>query len=211
MNQFRETYNHFKAALEDVDCSNYWEWMLISDDLKAVALYVNFYDQITLAWEKTKKPFIEEENAVSTLMQYLLKNVALIEKSKNRYTPNYMYKVAFNAFYPLGRIKRDIDNWVNHACQYDFDSENMRQFDECDDFDNRWYSESFIYHKLIVEDEYFTEEHDNLWKVIEASDTNTKRVVEFLLGGRKLGKKLHVKYPEIIAELRDKLKNFDSH
>lgn len=144
MNQFKETLNLFKPALEGESYDSYWEWMLIPDKLKAAALYIQFYDQITLAWAKTMKPFIEEETAISTLMQYLIKNVDIIKENRKRYTPNYIYKIAFNAFYPLGRIKRDIENWSHRRSCYDVDSENERLHNEFDeyDFDNRYYVKS---------------------------------------------------------------------
>ena len=56
-NQFKETLNIFKSTLEveDFNFNTYWEWMFIPDNLKAAALYVQYYDKITLAGRKTKK------------------------------------------------------------------------------------------------------------------------------------------------------------
>lgn len=208
MNQFKETLNHFKPALTGFDYSTYWEWMLIPDDYKAAALYVQFYDAITLAWSKTQKPFIEEENAVSTLMQYLIKNVEIIKLNRKRFTPNYLYKIAFNAFYPLGRIQRDIDYFYNeHRCPVRKDS--AKNGDSLDnmDADNYFYCESVYFERGVVTDEYFEDrfvDHD-IWAIIESCDDDTQRVIEYLLGGRKLGKKLSAKFPAVIAELRIKL------
>lgn len=212
MNQFKETLDHFKPALTGLDYSTYWEWMLIPDDYKAAALYVQFYDAITLAWYKTQKPFIEEEIALSTLMQYLLKNVEIIKQNRNRFTPNYMYKVAFNAFYPLGRIQRDIDYFYNeHASEYEKIRNRSDDMSEEFDPDNSAYSERPFTDRLMVFDIYFHDTHDDeIWKIIESCDDDTKRVIEYLLGGRKLGKKLSAKIPAVIAELRIKLEKYNT-
>lgn len=208
MNQFKETLNRFKPALAELDYSTYWEWMLIPDDYKAAALYVQFYDAIALAWSKTQRPFIEEETAISTLMQYLIKNVEIIKENRKRFTPNYMYKVAFNAFYPLGRIQRDIDYFYNeHRSPIGKDSsKNGDSLDNMDD-DNYFYCESVYFERGAVADKYFEERlvDQNIWAIIESCDDDTQRVIEYLLGGRKLGKKLSAKFPAVIAELRIKL------
>ena len=125
MNQFIETRKLFENVIGVKYPLTYEVWLVVRDNLKAAALYVKFFDQITLAWRKTKKPFMEEETAISTLMQYLMKNVDIIKENPKRYTPNYIYRVAFNAFYPLGRIKRDIDEWSHRTVDYDLDLELM--------------------------------------------------------------------------------------
>ncbi|MCM1226147.1 MAG: hypothetical protein NC320_01820 [Clostridium sp.] len=200
-NQFNDTLNLFKSGLTDSAYSTYWEWMLIPDNLKAAALYVNFYDEITLAWSKTRKPFVEEETAVSTLMQYIIKNVEIIKDNRKRFTPNYLYKVAFNAFYPLGRIKRDIDIWENRRSMY-----RSVEFEDVDDPDNTYYSHENCLDKSYTVDDYH---EDNkllyVWAVIDSCDDETKRVIESLIGGKKLGKRLAEKSPEIISLLKIKL------
>lgn len=203
MNQFKETLNRFNPALVGLDYSTYWEWMLISDDLKAAALYVQFYDTLTLAWIKTQKPFIDEEVAVSTLMQYLIKNVEIIKQNRNRFTPNYLYKVAFNAFYPLGRIKRDIDRFNCERSLYEYVPEFKSQCDE--DADNNYYWDSLYVCKAVTEDVIMDSDVSAIWTIIESCDEETKKVIESLIGGRKLGKKLSAKAPKIIEELKIKL------
>lgn len=211
MNQFKETLNRFKPALVELDYSTYWEWMLIPDDLKAVALYVQFYDAVTLAWSKTQKPFIEEEAAVSTLMQYLIKNVEIIKQNRNRFTANYLYKVAFNALYSLGVIKRDIDYFYNeHVSEYQKIKNRPDDMSEEFDPDNSAYSEQSFTDRLMIFDIYFHDTHDDeIWKIIENCDDDTKRIIEYLLGGRKLGKKLSARIPAVIAELKIKLEKYN--
>lgn len=212
MNQFKETFNRFKPALTGLDYSTYWEWMLIPDDLKSAALYVQFYDTITLAWSKTQKPFIEEEIAVSTVMQYLIKNVEIIGQHRKRFTPEYMYKIAFNALYPLGRIKRDIDYYYNeHASEYEKVKNRSDDMSEEFDPDNSAYTERVFTDRLITSDVYFDDTHDDdIWCVIESCDDDTKRIIEYLLGGKKLGKKLSAKVPDVVADLRIKLEKYNT-
>ncbi len=205
MNQFKETFNRFKPALTGFDYNTYGEWMLIPDNLKSVALYVQFYDEVNLAWIKTHKPFMEEETAISTLLQYLVKNVEIIKSDYKRYTSNYIYKVAFNAFYPLGRIKRDIDEWVHRDSSYEFNLELFFQYEEYDN-DNFYYSEPFTLSKFFKEDTYFSDGINQIWEIIESCSEIEKKVMESLIGGKKLGKRLDSKSSEIIAELRIKLK-----
>lgn len=204
MNQFKETYNLFKSAIVDLNSDTYWKWMLIPNDLKAAALYVQFYDAITLAWSKTQKPFIEEETAVSTVIQYIIKNVEVIKEDRKRFTPNYLYKVAFNALYPLGRIQRDELAWSNRRSMYTLESE-----DDLLDSDNIYYNES-NYSDVFFDttDPFVDTEQEEIWEIIDACDDATKKVIESLIGGRKLGKKLNNKAPEIIEMLRLKLHKF---
>lgn len=206
MNQFKETYSLFHSALTDLEFNTYWTWMLIPDNLKAVALYVRFYDEIALAWRKTVKPFMEEETAVSTLMQYILKNVEIIKADRKRYTPSYMYKIAFNAFYPLGRIQRDIDRFNQEETFWNYTHEFDNQ--SSDDVDNNFYWDSPYLCKVVAIDESDDERLEEVWKIIESCDEQTKKVIESLIGGKKLGKRLKAKSPEIIAELKIKLCNY---
>ena len=115
MCQFASTYNIFAPAVKATgfNLNKYECWFAIPQDLKAAALYVHFYPQITLAWNKCKRDYVEEETAVSTMLQYLLKNVPRIECQRNRYSPQYIYQIAFNALYCLTR------NESNYAWLYD--------------------------------------------------------------------------------------------
>lgn len=202
MTEFRETYNLFQSALMDMEYTNYWEWMLLPDDFKAVALYVNFYDEITLAWSKTVKPFMEEETAISTLMQYLLKNVLVVQSDKKRFTKSYFYKIAFNVFYPLGRIKRDVEEWKNTRSLY----ENINTYTPTDDYDedNLIYTESRYTDRAFVEATDILSEANKkaIWEIIDSCDDETQKLIDYLINGHKLGKRLAAKAPEILSELR---------
>lgn len=100
-NQFKETRIFFYNIIpyDPNRPLTYDDWMKLPDDYKCAALYLEFYDQITLAWEKTKSLYTPTSDGVSILLQYLDKNVKVISEDPNRYSPGYIYKIAFNALY----------------------------------------------------------------------------------------------------------------
>ena len=111
-NAFAETRKNFIAGTRYVRPLSYEEWMDIPQANKAAVLFVQFYEQITLAWYKTKSFFVEEEDGVSTMLQYLIKNVPIIENDPKRFKSSYIYKVAYNCLYCISHdIKRDIERY----------------------------------------------------------------------------------------------------
>ena len=62
------------------------EWNELPFGSKAAALFVQFFDQISLAWFKTKSFYTPEEDGISEVMQYLMKNVPIIEQDPARFT-----------------------------------------------------------------------------------------------------------------------------
>lgn len=98
---------------------SYEEWLSVDDQNKAAALYVTFFDQITLAWSKAKSFYVLDEDGVSELMKYLIKNTPIIVADKKKYSPAYIYKVAYNCLYCISRdIKRDRLAYENNVPQY---------------------------------------------------------------------------------------------
>lgn len=105
-NQFEATKTMFVSALDGYISGgniSYGEWMGIPDDLKAIALYVQFYDSITLAWAKTRCTYITDDEEVSVLLQYIQKNVDKIKNDQKRYTGPYMYTVGYKC---MGSLRR---------------------------------------------------------------------------------------------------------
>lgn len=74
-NQFKETYNNIATAIGYTKPLSYSEWVQLPDEYKAGALFVQFYEQITLAYLKTKTDAAIEEECVSEVLAYLTKNV----------------------------------------------------------------------------------------------------------------------------------------
>lgn len=79
------------------------EWLEVADDCKAAVLYCQFYEQITLAWYKLVSVYSSDADGVAEVLQYLQKNVQTIKDDPKRFSPSYIYKVAYNCLYCLCR------------------------------------------------------------------------------------------------------------
>lgn len=73
--QFKETYNLLKDYTHYTKPLSYNEWLALADDYKVGVLFVQFYEQISLAWYKLKTKAAIEEECVSEVLAYLSKNV----------------------------------------------------------------------------------------------------------------------------------------
>lgn len=117
--QFLETRNMFRDYLTGYpENITYDEWMKADADDKAALLFVTFYQEITLAWYNAITYFkivhITQEDAVSTVLQYLMKNVDKISEDKNRYSAQYIYRVCYNCLASLAG-SRGIDTIRSHT------------------------------------------------------------------------------------------------
>ena len=100
-NEFAETRKLFQTIFhyDKTRPLSYDQWMKIPDDQKSAVLYLQFYDQITLAWEKTKSYYTLTADGVSIVLQYLEKNVRIIKENSNKFNARYIYRVAYNCLY----------------------------------------------------------------------------------------------------------------
>ena len=185
--------------------------MLIPHNLKAAALYVNFYQEITLAWKKYQLPHIEEETAVSTVIQYLIKNVDIIENDKRRYTPNYIYQLAKNAIYPLGRIQCNIEYYRRRCSWYDSDDAIFTLWTLGDMGDNNfepWCSEKVVDNTDVLDQVIERGYSDAFWEVVRNLNDEESDLIDRIVNGRTIGKRLKQREPEILATLRIKFEKF---
>lgn len=172
-NAFNETKKLFITSTGYTRPLSYEEWMMIPSGHKAAVLFVQFYDEITLAWYKTKSFFVLEEDGVSTMLQYLVKNVPIIENDPKRFKPSYIYKVAYNCLYCISHdIKRDIERYENEVSNIVMSGE-----DQLDLFDTV-VSNSGIYEEIMRKE---------FWSVIENMGVKTQKVINHLLNGESLG------------------------
>ena len=174
------------------------EWVEIPEDSRAAVLFVQFFDQITLAWEKCKSFYTLEEDGVSTVLQYLQKNVPIIENDPNRFSPRYIYKVAYNCMYCICHdIKRERDRWENECSNIKLHGE-----EELDLFD--------IVCSRSTDDIFCSDEFkERFWDIIEDMDKDTKTVVRELL--QECGKSSRISEERrkgVICNLRDALSEF---
>ena len=128
---FYKTYLLYREYIGYKGEMSYNRWLRLPDRFKAAALYVQFYDQITLAWYKVKTNWSIEEEGVETINQYLMKNVKKIEEDQKRFKPAYIYKVAWNCLYCLC-----IDPTKNKERYY---TETPESFSVRDDEDMSWF------------------------------------------------------------------------
>lgn len=107
MSQFFATKTMFAniIGIDKAESLNYESWMSLPDSHKSAALFVNFYPAVKSAWESAKGDGVDEEDGVETALQYLEKNVNKIKGNPKRYTPNYIYTVAWNSIGCLRRTK----------------------------------------------------------------------------------------------------------
>lgn len=174
-NAFRETRNLFINYTNYTRPLSYAEWLAVPEDNKAAVLYVQFYEQITLAWYKTKSFFVLEEDGVSTILQYLVKNVPILKENSARFKPSYIYQVAYNCLYCISHdIKRDIERWENETSNIIGYGE-----DELDLFDT-------VVSNCCDADEELTKQ--KFWAIIEQMGPETEKVVNHLLNGTPMKK-----------------------
>lgn len=172
-NAFAETKKLFIESTRYTRPVSYEEWILIPQEHKAAVLFVQFYDEITLAWYKTKSFFVVEEDGVSTMLQYLIKNVPIIENDPKRFKPSYIYKVAYNCLYCISHdIKRDIERFEKEVSNIVMSGE-----DQLDLFDT-------VPAKSDMYDEVMRKE---FWAIIESEGLKTQKVINHLLNGESLG------------------------
>lgn len=154
MSAFTETKNLFAEAINYTTPLTFSQWMQLADecnpsnDMRAAALFVQFFEQITLAWYKVRSYYTLEEDGVSTVLQYLQKNVPVIAKNPKRYNAKYIYQVAFNCLYCIchdlilerERFNRETSNLVPTS---DGDLDLFDLVADCDSMDSKMSSKKF--------------------------------------------------------------------
>lgn len=212
-NAFSETNSLFRDYLQYKSPYSYIEWMALAQEKKAAALFVQFYEQITLAWFKVKSFYTPDEDGVTCMMQYLMKNVPVIEADPKRYTPKYIYRVAFNCLYCICHdIKRDrerYENEISDIVYQDVSNTPISLFDTVsvyDDFDD-----------IIMKREF--------WRVVNSLGPKAQKYLNHIVNEESLLKlkknsrgygvdplsDVEVKLneiDEIVAEIREKLSQF---
>ena len=174
----------------------YESWMAIPADLKCAALFVNFYDQIILAWQKQKTYFLEDEDAVSVVIQYLLKNVEKIEADASRFKSAYIFTVATNAIIGFTRPIPRQEYYNNYQGEY---------------FDGNDGEEKSIFETIVDEGNTIDREHFNtiIASLDNAEFTLAMQIISGkALSGRQMKKfaKAYARLKELFYEFRDDVK-----
>lgn len=172
--EFFETYKLYRNFIgfnKDHPYS-YKQWMRLDPSYKCAALYCQFYPEITLAWYKVATPWNAEVEGVEEIHKYLLKNVKKIEDDEKRFSPKYIYRVAWNCFDCLipkwvPKLQWRIDNEVSPECQ-NSDGESYSVFDYTYDQSDSDFDEKINSKKRS--------------SVLNSLDDATKCYIDFILG-----------------------------
>lgn len=196
LDPFYATRSMFRRSLDYTGPMSYEEWKSVSADNKAAVLFVQFFDQITLAWYKTKSFYVVEEDGVSTMLQYLMKNVPLIEESPAKFTPAYIYKVAYNCLYCISHdIKRDRERFDMEISNLVYSSD-----EELDLFDTVVDN---------IDDYEAREAKQEFWSIIEDLDISTLDLVDQLINSGKIPARMSAQRQACLDQLRRKLEKFN--
>lgn len=194
-NSFYATRNIFRNYINYERPLTFEEWSSIDDDKKAAVLYVQFFDQITLAWYKLKTDAAIEEDCVSEVLMYLIKNVPVIESNPSRFKPSYIYKVVYNCIYckSIDPYKGQTakTSWFNNTC-----SQFVQKGDEIVD----------IFDEISnTEDIDVTAAREHFWAIIEDMGDDVIAIVENILNGTRVPAAVNKRRAEIIIELQNRL------
>lgn len=173
MDQFKETFNRFQSFVNYTSPISYQEWSSLRDrDSKVAVLYCQFFDQITLAWYKAKADFVPDEDGVSCVLQYLTKNVPILEQDENKFTQAYIYRISYNCMDCLRFVQRDINRSKTETTNVVF--HDGEELDLCD----------LVPHKDMSYEEKLDQEQ--FWAIIKDMGLETEKVVNYLLNGESL-------------------------
>ena len=197
--EFKEAKERYESAIGKKAPITFEEWFTLPDSHKAAALFINFYNQITLAWTKAKADFTEDEDGLSTVMQYLMKNVPIIETNPNKYSETYIYRVAYNCMGCLRRNKTDVARCKECVSEWHSKDSCYGGSDESSYFD------------FIGMDELADKLHlaaDILYDLYGELDRDEKAVINNILKGTRLTKKSKERESEIYTTLRYAFRRF---
>lgn len=188
MSQFRATRDLYKEYLSGFEFPlTYSAWCNADDEYKAVLLFVNFFEQIELAWYKTRFSYVLEEDAVSQVNVYLMKNVPFIQADEKRFKASYIYTVAANCLRSLTYIERDINRE-----KYDTPNEVTLDDSSVDLFDLAPSHDDTYEMKQIKE---------ALWTIIDKMDPKARKVINQLINPDDTLSKTRSKDGDLLADV----------
>lgn len=176
-NSFSATRKMFSECIGYKKSMSYDDWVNLPEDYKAAALFVHFYDQITLAWFSIVKVYgsFADQDGVDIVLQYLMKNVEIINNDPKRFTPAYLYTISYNCINSMcngsSRLKKIADNECVASCILGYGENDADIFDtvsgdlDCNDAERDRQRKAF-------------------WDLIESKGKETIVVVAELLGDK---------------------------
>lgn len=192
MNTFYETKKLFTDYIQYTKPLSYVQWLALNDDHKAAALYVQFFNEILLAWNKAKSYDGDDDEAVETVLQYLIKNTEILKKNPDRFKASYIYRVAYNCLYCIchdRKCDKERREFEIPAIQCDDDGDEYNMLD------------TFVTNGDSVE---CALDAQLFWAIVEDLDVDSKALIEIILKRGKLPTNMSAKNQKIVAELRIK-------
>jgi hypothetical protein len=168
-------YNNYLGARLPhiaIDTLTFEEWNKLPKDAKATALFCRFYNAALAGYFEAEVCFVDEDEYMSLTMQYLMKNVEIIEKDPKRYKDGYIRIVVKNACWNVRNTKRAQGRYLNDTPleTTDEDGHTMNVLDKaglgCSD-----------------EDVY---ESDFFWELFENTDVCDSEIIQYLAEFGKL-------------------------
>ena len=189
--QFMQTRKMFQDYLSGYPKNlTYDEWKNADAEDKAALLYVVFYKEVTLAWYNAivsrDISYVSQEDGVSTVLQYLMKNVALIEAEPELYSKRYIYRVCYNC---IGCLPRTVSEKTRA------ESEMSNEYSEVGPFGDI----SFDLWDLIPSDmdDYETQEtKEAIWNIIQHMGPKAEKVVNHLINPKDTIHRVAMSSPE---------------
>lgn len=193
---FYETRNLFIQYTQFVKPLTFDQWKLVPQDHKAAVLFVQFFDQVCMAWNKYNKlEMVPAEDGVSTVLQYLEKNVAKILDEPARFTPAYIYRVAYNCMSCICWGEKMDNRLKETPCTVECDGAEVNLLDYAG------------YTTQSAEDSFELEELRNkIWSIIEDEGLEAEKVAKYLISGneadlKKLNKRNRNYYRDNLSDI----------
>lgn len=189
---FFDTRDCFKSYLNYNGPISYQEWMSLNSDSKVAQLFVQFFDEIYLAWDKATTNhtfYASDEEAVETVIQYLDKNVTKIAEAPKKFNPAYIYRVAYNCLYCI----------CHDRLNQKFERENVisDQMENAEGDTMSWFD--FIIDETADPQNVF--KSVQFWSVVDTLDEASLELVDRLINSG-IPKNLSKKNEELLANLR---------
>ena len=201
----REFYEARRLFINHINYTNpysYEEWIALPDDHKTVALYIQYFNEIILAWYKTKSFYASEEEGVETVLQYLNKNVPILEANEKKFNERYIYRVAYNCLYCISH-DRICDKWEyqNVRSSIHINPQTGTEFDLFD-----------IIKDKNVDKPYAEQIRRQFWAEVEDLGEGTEYFVQHVLEGQGMpvGFRGKRKKEKIIEEVKPILEKYKS-
>jgi len=196
MGAFRDTKDFFATLIVHQFPMDYEQWCSISEDKQAAALFVNFFHEIEMAWNRCRNIYTEEEDAVHVLIASLMHNTPIIRDNPSRYSGAYMYRVAYNSILGLTRnYKTAKARLENTICSTVFDCDNegsdVNGFDTLSDMN-----------AINDPESEFRAMQSEIWNVIANLDEDQTALVDNILSGAKLTDAQKTRRRTLLKQLR---------